>query len=132
MPASRAGNDSLEKSDEYPASRYYWLSDCEPLYGDAEKGRPIIVLSPPEELRTQDIIKVVACSTHPRKKDVPRFPVPSRDECVETGLPQKCWALPRWHLNINRFRLTDLKGNCPLPLFIQIFEAVLNQIESEG
>jgi hypothetical protein len=30
---------------------------------------------------------------------------------------------------INRYRLTDLKGNCPEPLFLQIMEAVLVEIE---
>ena len=93
--------------------------------------RPVIVLASPELLRKQDIILVVACSTHPRKQDVPRFPVPSRHENEETGLPQECWALPRWYFSMNRFRLTELKGSCPEPLFATILEAVLKQMDAD-
>ncbi len=45
----------------------------------------MIVLASPEALRKQDIILVVACSTHPRKQDVPRFAVPSRYEAKKRG-----------------------------------------------
>jgi mRNA-degrading endonuclease toxin of MazEF toxin-antitoxin module len=109
----------------------YWLSNCEPLDGDHEKDRPVIVLASPESLRRQDSILVVACSTHPRRQDVPRFAVPSRHESEETGLPQTCWALPRWYLKINRFRLTELRGSCPEPLFAAILSAVLTQMEAD-
>ena len=57
---------------------------------------------------------VIAGTTTPRPKDMPRFRIPSRQENQETGLSQTCWALPRWYLRINPYRLKELKGNCPL------------------
>jgi mRNA-degrading endonuclease toxin of MazEF toxin-antitoxin module len=113
----------------------YWLNDCEPLDEDQEKDRPIIVLDSPSHLRTAGIIRVVACSTHPRKRDMQRILIPNRHVVPGTGLPKDCWAIPRWYLNINRFRLTDLKGTCPEQLFVKVLLAVEKQIatdEAEG
>ncbi|HZK82047.1 MAG TPA: type II toxin-antitoxin system PemK/MazF family toxin [Humisphaera sp.] len=107
----------------------YWLDQCEPLDGDEEKDRPVIVLAAPETLRAADFILVVACSTHPRERDIPRFEVPSRQQAEETGLPKNCWAIARWYLKINRFRLTQVKGTCPEPIFTPILKAVLEQID---
>ena len=109
----------------------YWLDDCEPLDGDADKDRPIIVLATPESLAKDDIILVVACSTHPRKKDKNRILVPSRHTEPETGLPSDCWAIPRWYFEINRFRLKVLKGNCPLKLFVEVLKAAAAQQEQD-
>jgi hypothetical protein len=106
----------------------YWLDDCEPLDGDIEKDRPIIVWESPNALRTANIIKVLACSTHPRSEDKGCILIPSRHVEPETGLPKQCWAIPRWYLNINRFRLKDLKGNCPETLFVCILKAIHAQI----
>src|SRR6185437_10296123 len=91
----------------------YWLDNCDPLDGDIEKDRPVIVLSTPQMLRSMNTVVVVACTTHPRKKDPTTFRVPSKSECTETGLPKACWAIPRWYLNVNRYRMTILKGKCP-------------------
>src|SRR6185437_15613583 len=110
----------------------YWLSDCEPLDGDADKDRPVIVLSSPKLLQAREFPLVVACTTHPRKNDQPRFLVPSREKEPETGLPKDCWALPRWYMPINPFRLTALKGTCPMELFNAIFAAVMAQIETDA
>lgn len=106
----------------------YWLDDCEPLDGDADKDRPVIVLSTPEMLRkAAEPVLIVACTTHPRRKDVPRFEIPMTSE---TGLRKKCWALPKWFLTINGYRLQQFKGNCPEPLFGDIFEAVMAAMDS--
>ena len=110
----------------------YWLDKCDPLDGDHDKDRPIIVIASPEELRAEDFVLVVACSTHPRTQDVPRYAVPTRFEAIETGLPKPCWAIRRWYFRVNRFRLTDLKGVCPEPLFTTIASAVLDQIDIDS
>lgn len=109
----------------------YWLDDCEPLDGDDQKDRPVIVLASPESLAVDHIILIVACSTHPRVQDNPRILIPSRHSEPDTGLPDDCWALPRWHMKINRFRLRDLKGNCPTPLFVRVLTEVLAQVSKE-
>lgn len=105
----------------------YWLDDCDPLDGVDEKDRPVIIIETPDVLRHADMVEIVACSTHPRRQDKPRFKVPSRHTEPDTGLPDDCWALPRWYLKINRHRLKTLKGNCPLAIFEDIFEAVLDE-----
>src|SRR5580704_4875288 len=106
----------------------YWLQDCEPLDGVDEKDRPVIVLTNPAAMPRGDFPLIVACTTSPREKDVPRFEIPSRKVNADTGLPQTCWALPRWYLPINPFRLTVLKGNCPLEIFEPPLAATLAQI----
>jgi mRNA-degrading endonuclease toxin of MazEF toxin-antitoxin module len=123
----------VSTSTQIRQGQIYWLDDCEPLEGDTEKDRPVIVLSSPAMLRASktDPVLVVACSTHPRKRDVPRFELPTRHEDSETGLPKKCWAIARWYLPINRFRLTTVTGKCPEPLFNESLIAVLAQMDAD-
>jgi mRNA-degrading endonuclease toxin of MazEF toxin-antitoxin module len=109
----------------------YWLDDCDPLDGDETKDRPVIVLSTGEMLRTQNFALVVACSTHPREQDQPRFHIPSRRQVPDTGLPVDCWALPRWYIRINPYRLTVTKGTCPEALFVRILSATLAQMDAD-
>ncbi len=112
-------------------TQIYWLEDCDPLDGDAETDRPVIVLSTAEMLKSGRFARVVACSTHPRKRDVPRILIPDRRQEPATGLPRKCWALPRWYLQINPHRLRTLSGSCPEPLFAHVQSAVMAQVEAD-
>jgi mRNA-degrading endonuclease toxin of MazEF toxin-antitoxin module len=116
---------------KYRQRQIYWLDDCEPLDGDERKDRPVIVLSSPKALQTGEFPLIVACTTHPRARDMPRFAIPTRQENPETGLPVRCWAVPRWYLPINPFRLKTLKGTCPEALFADILKAVLDQMDKD-
>jgi hypothetical protein len=118
--------------DKIKQRQIYWLDNCVPLDGVDEKRRPVIVLSPPAHLCAKAEVLVVGCTCHPRDKDHPRFAIPSRHKAPETGLPQECWALPRWYLPINRFRLKDLAGKCPDASFDAIIKAVDEQMEHDA
>jgi len=109
----------------------YWFKGCEPLDGNEEKDRPVIVLSPNQLLKRPNSVLVVACTTHPRPRDIPRFEVPSRKILPATGLSKTCWAVPRWYLDVNPYRLTELRGVCPEPLFGQIFAATMKQMDED-
>lgn len=110
----------------------YWLDDCEPLDGDEEKRRPVIVISTPYMLTRSGPARVVACTTKPRERDRPRYRIPPRDEVYDTGLPRECWALPRWYLNVNQFRLNTFSGNCPATIFLPMWHATLAQMDSDA
>jgi hypothetical protein len=88
---------------KFKQGQIYWLEHCPPLDGRDEKKRPVIVMDSPGMLKAGDRPNIVACTTHPRRKDQPRFEIPPRGEDPQTGLPETCWAVPRWYFDVNRF-----------------------------
>jgi mRNA-degrading endonuclease toxin of MazEF toxin-antitoxin module len=109
----------------------YWLDDCVPLDGNVDKSRPVVVISTPEQIKAGVVVLVAACTTHPRPKDPRRFKIVDRTVNPTTGLSKTCWALPRWYLLVNPFRLKTLAGNCPSDVLARLIAAVLVQVEND-
>ena len=82
-----------------------WLDDCPPLDDDQAKRRPIVVITPTvlqADPNDPPAAVVVACSTT-YGPDVPAailMPNRSTEPQTTTGLPQVCWAVPRWFFEI--------------------------------
>jgi len=72
----------------------FWLDGCPPLEGDIAKRRPVIVISPPDRLKTDAPVLVVATSTSVLESEADRIKLPSLADQpqTKTGLPKSCWA----------------------------------------
>ncbi len=87
------------------------MDDFPPLEGENVKRRPVVVVSTPEELRkASKPIVIMAISTSTLDPD--RIPLPNTQDNPNTksGLPHRCWAVPRWYLAIRSERLIDTAG----------------------
>jgi mRNA-degrading endonuclease toxin of MazEF toxin-antitoxin module len=100
------------------------------LEGDVAKRRPVIVLSPPDRLKTDSTILVVATSTSALESEKDRIQLRSLADQpqTKTGLPKPCWAVPRWYLLVERRRLSKPIGYVSGGLLRKIVPAVMRRM----
>jgi mRNA-degrading endonuclease toxin of MazEF toxin-antitoxin module len=104
---------TLEKHNPYRQGEIYWLDNCEPLYGDAAKRRPVIVVST-EAMKAQmgGVLVVVACTSTVYPDNTDAIELPNRTQVPQTysGLNKRTWAIPNWYLFVKTDRLKDRAG----------------------
>jgi hypothetical protein len=90
-----------------------WLDDCTPLddVPDRAKRRPIVVVEPSlPTFSSDDPVAMVICCSATYGADEPDgllMPNLTTEPQTSTGLPEICWAIPRWfvpvrHSTINK------------------------------
>jgi mRNA-degrading endonuclease toxin of MazEF toxin-antitoxin module len=100
------------------------------LEGQVAKRRPVVVVSPPDRLKNEVLVLVVATSTTALSSEADRIVLPSLadERGTSTGLPKKCWVVPRWHLVTKKESLRDYIGYVPKKMQQSIVEAVIKRI----
>jgi mRNA-degrading endonuclease toxin of MazEF toxin-antitoxin module len=123
----------LGQTRELRTGDIYWLDDCPPLEGDFAKRRPVIVVSPPDRVKGEIIVLVVATSTTVLASETDRIALPNLQDEPQTKsrLPKRCWAVPRWYLAVRRETLRDYIGYVPAALQKRIVDAVLKRMAKE-
>ena len=126
------GSDTLESTvaaaKSIEVGQIYWVHDFPPLDGVEPSRRPAIVI----DLVDGDPIVVIGVTTE--RTDPDRIDLPNlRDEPgATTGLPDRCSAIPRWIINLdrNRIHMHEYAGYLPQVTLTMLSDAV-DEILSE-
>ncbi len=106
----------------------YWFDNCPPLDGVERKRRPIvIVVCEDESSAPLNPLFAVGITTHPTDHyDRLQLPSLRDDPLTSTGLPEPCFALPRWLLVVYRDELlpANFIGELRGVLLYRLLEAV--------
>ncbi len=94
-----------------------WFDDCPALDDDGVKRRPVVGVDPDVPLADPPddrVAIVVACSASygPDETDGVEMPNLATQPQATTGLPNVCWAIPRWFLPVTHetLRRCDYAG----------------------
>lgn len=106
------------------AGEAYWVDGIPPLDGGEPKRRPVIVLDSAEVPGAEPlhVITVATTTSEGIDEDAVR---------IEYGLPEPCWALPRWLLLIHRTRLGAYAGRIEGPVLERLTNAVLDRFGTD-
>jgi mRNA-degrading endonuclease toxin of MazEF toxin-antitoxin module len=109
----------------------YWLDACPPLEGHLAKRRLMIVVNPGDHSTGEVIVLVVATSTTALASETDRIALPNREDepQTKTGLPKRCWVVPRWYVRVRQEVLQDYIGYVPAKLQQRIIAAVLERLK---
>ncbi|MBL8758948.1 MAG: type II toxin-antitoxin system PemK/MazF family toxin [Phycisphaerae bacterium] len=122
-------------SDDVREGQIFWLADCPSLEGDVMKTRPIVVIHPQPFIdRGDDPLMAIAISTSVTLASSPdRVKVPNRQENpgCSTNLPVPCWAVPKWHILVQRAHLIDRAGYANGRLLKRVRDAAMARLAQE-
>ena len=65
-----------------------------------------MIISPPMLLKKGGPVVVAACSSSALASDLSRIELPNKADIPQTksGLPKRCWLIPRWILTVDPTR----------------------------
>jgi hypothetical protein len=114
------------KNDAIRQGTIFWLNNCPPLDDDKSKRRPVVVVSTREMLAQGGPVVIVATShtVLPSEPDLVKIPNPQDNRVTTSGLPKRCWAVPRWFLLIEPEKLTEWSGYITGKVLRQLVTAV--------
>jgi mRNA-degrading endonuclease toxin of MazEF toxin-antitoxin module len=104
----------------------YWLDNCAPLDDDNAKRRPVVVV----HVAASDPALVVAVTTQHRSNEPDLIALPNQADHprATSGLPRRCWAVPRWLLPVEQDALTELAGYVSGAVLRRLLAAVKDRI----
>lgn len=101
----------------------YWVDAVPPLEGGEPKRRPVIVLDAANVPGADPLHEIAVATTTDERADHDAVR-------IEYGLPEPCWAVPRWLLAIHRTRLSAYAGKIEAPVLERLMDAVADRLSS--